>query len=97
MLYTTIQNQGGPLTLSTRSTLSTFFMSSGEPGNEVTDMAFSSHWHLGNKSLGTIWSADILVITLVILVAYYFTQQEALLPACLNLHSPFEKSGYGPD
>ena len=25
----------------------------------MTDMAFSSHWHLGNRSLGTIWSADI--------------------------------------
>ena len=25
-------------------------------------MAFSSHWHLGNISLGTIWSADVIVI-----------------------------------
>ena len=25
----------------------------------MTDMAFSSHWDLGNRSLGTIWSADI--------------------------------------
>ena len=28
----------------------------------MTDMAFSSHWHLGNRSLGTTWSADVIVI-----------------------------------